>query len=85
MEPSFAGIPQARVDEHAVEGAVVGQERGGFRTGDFAEGFFEGICWNRGIQAEEGVVKAAGEDDLQEGLALGAGSPGAMSGPKIEV
>jgi len=59
------------VDEHAMEGAVVGQERGRFRAGDFAKGFFQGVGWDSGIEAAQGFAEAAGEENLLEGLALG--------------
>lgn len=40
--------------------------------GDFAECFFQGIGWDRGVKAAEGIMKAACEEDSLEGLALGS-------------
>ena len=70
------------VDEHVVESSIVGQERGGLGVGDFAEGFFQGVGWDGGIQAAEGIMEAACEEDILEGLALGGGLFGGDVGTK---
>jgi hypothetical protein len=54
-----------------VKGPVIGQEGKGLGAGDFAEGFFEGISWDGGVQVAEGIMEAADEEGIQEGFALG--------------
>jgi hypothetical protein len=45
-------------------------------VGDFAKGFFEGICWNGWVKTTEGIMEAASEENILEGLTLGSGLAG---------
>ena len=63
-----------------MKGSVIGQEGRGFGAGDFAEDFFEGISWDGGVQATEGITEAACEEDILEGLPLGSGLAGGDAG-----
>jgi len=56
-----------------VEGPVTGQKRWRLRAGDLVEGFIQGIRGHRGIEAAQGILDSAGEQDLLEGLTLRCG------------
>jgi hypothetical protein len=58
------------IDEHPMEGSVVGQKRGGYSACDFAEGLVKGVRWDGWVKAAEAIIEAASEEYLQEGLAL---------------
>jgi hypothetical protein len=68
------------VAQHGVEAAVAGDEGRRLGAQHLAQRLLLGVSGDLGVEARDGVAQAAGEDDVAEGVALGARLAGGEGG-----